>query len=417
MLSKVLLCEIKGLKPEGKYLLARLAQCLGANGNITLTVRDLSRRFDLSVAHVSDALTTLVAGGVLASAAVPDGKGRPKKQYSLDRQFLQGLEKVELSPMTLHQTLIERLLEHEKRRRAEAPKEREDASQILAAARSRRSLGGLTAVNRLLLAVMLLHADRFGVVRDVGAAALQMMTCLSSGRLKHRIARLIDLGLIRTYVPGAAGSVLFNKTPSVYFLNLDHSELSTGTSFANVRVYKRKIGTSEADLRVANRMLSDAVRFRDDPESVAVDPIRFKHIAELFQAEPQSMYPLLQLRLESYAAYLLSKYWSRVHLLVGDEEFSPNVDAELKARIRADFSRSKALTSIDRATAVFSGNALRNSLEDELYARARDLACSIHSVFDGKPDSPMGLMDFTIVPQTGKPGAWEVELLAIGRSA
>jgi hypothetical protein len=233
--------------------------------------------------------------------------------------------------------------------------------------------------------------------------------------LKNRIARLIDMGFIKAYVPGAARSALFNKTSSVYFLNLDHSELSAGTSFTKVRAYKKRIGGSAVDRRVANQMLSDAVRFRDDPESVPGDRLRFKYIAELFQAEPQSMYPLLQFRLESYAAHLLSKYWSRIYVLKDRVEFKAHVDKELKARIRADFSHSKVLAGMDRATAVFTGNALRDSLEDELYARARDLALLIHFVFDGKPDNPMDLMEFTIVPQTGKLGAYEVELLAISR--
>lgn len=433
MLNYLLSCVIDNLQPEGKYLLVRLYQRSVDDEKIPVSFRALASRYRLSVAHVSDALAVLVSSRVLVSTDVKGGPGRSKKRYAFDVEFLERISATELplsicevhkhsdsvrsSASTQHLPDIARLLVHEDRElEGVVAGEREDARDLLAAVRARRRIGGVSVVNRLLLAVMLLHADRFGVVRDIGSVALQKMTCLSSGRLKHRIARLIEIGVIKAYVPGAARSALFNKTSSVYFLNLDHPELSAGTSFKKVRIYKEKVGASGVDLRVADQILSDAIRFRDAPGSVAVNPLRFNCIAELFQAEPPSMYPLLQLRLESYAAHLLSKYGDRIYLLVGHVEFQAHVDAELKARIRADFSHSKALASIDRATAVFTSNALRNSLEDELYERARDLALSIHFVFDGKPDSPMDLMDFTIVPQAEALGAYEVELLAISRS-
>ncbi len=455
-------------------MLLRLYQRSVDDEKTPVSFRELASRYRLSVAHVSDALDVLVSSRVLVSTDVKGGPGRSKKRYALDVKLLERISAAELplsvgrvrkvggvrkhsgsgrsSASTQHLPDIARLLAHEDRELdGVVAGEREDARDLLAAVRARRRIGGISVVNRLLLAVMLLHADKFGVVRDIGSAALQEMTCLSSGRLKHRIARLIEIGVIKAYVPGAARSALFNKTSSVYFLNLDHPELSAGTSFTNVRVYKRKVGISEIDLRVANQMLSDAIRFRDDLESVTgypfrpreiagsfhaerqplqrgvvrsrddleslTDyPFRFRCIAEIFQAEPQSMYPLLQLRLESYAAHLLSKYWSRIYLLVDQVEFQAHVDAELKARIRADFSRSKVVASIDRATAAWTSNAFRDSLEDELYARARDLALSISLIFGGKPDSSMDLMDFVIVPQTGKLVAHELELLAISRS-
>jgi hypothetical protein len=433
MLNYLLSCVIDNLQPEGKYLLVRLYQRSVDDEKIPVSFRELSSRYRLSVAHVSDALDVLVSSRVLVSTDVKSGPGRSKKRYAFDVEFLERISAAELplsvgevhkhsdsgrsSASTQHLSDIARLLAHEDRElEGGVAGEREDARDLLAAVRARRRIDGVSVVNRLLLAVMLLHADRFGVVRDVGSAALQKMTCLSSGRLKHRIARLIYIGLIKAYVPGAARSALFSKTSSVYFLNLDHPELSAGTSFTKVRVYKKKVGMSGVDLRVANQMLSDAVRFRDNLESVTDYPFRFRCIAGIFQAEPRSMYPLLQLRLENYAAHLLSKYGSKIFLLVDYVEFSARVDAELKTRIRADVSRSKALAGIDRATAAFTGNAFRDSLEDELYVRARDLALSIYLAFDGEPDSSMDLMDFVIVPQTGELGAHELELLAISRS-
>lgn len=477
MLDFLLSCVIDNLQPEGKYLLLRLYQRSVDDEKTPVSFRELASRYRLSVAHVSDALDVLVSSRVLVSTDVKGGPGRSKKRYALDVKLLERISAAELplsvgrvrkvggvrkysgsgrsSASTQHLPDIARLLAHEDRELdGVVAGEREDARDLLAAVRARRRIGGISVVNRLLLAVMLLHADQFGVVRDIGSAALQEMTCLSSGRLKHRIARLIEIGVIKAYVPGAARSALFNKTSSVYFLNLDHPELSAGTSFTKVRVYKKKVGMSGVDLRVANQMLNDAVRFRDDLESVAVDSFRprhiagpfqaerqsmeplqrgavrfrddlesvtgysfrFKCIAEIFQAEPQSMYPLLQLRLESYAAHLMSKYGSTIHLLADHMGFQAHVDAELKTRIRADVSRSKALAGIDRATAAFTGNAFRDSLEDELYVRARDLALSIYLAFDGEPDSSMDLMDFVIVPQAGELGAHELELLAISRS-
>lgn len=378
MLRRILLCEVKGLKPEGKYLLARLAQCLGKEGSITLRVRDLAKRFDLPAAYVSGALTTLVAGGVLVSAVVPNGIGRPQKRYAFDQRFLQRLEKVELPapdknqmpPVILHQAVMERLLEHEKRERAEAPKEREGASQVLAGVRSRRGFGGLTAVNRLLLAVLLTHADHFGVVSTLGSSALCKATGLSKDRLLNRVLRLVDQGLLRTYVAGAASTIFAKKEIGTYFVNLGHPELAGSSSQVLTLVCISREISEENEFQHSYRLFEDALTRKLRRDKRLDDGTSYAQLLQYLANQQVHIFKRIQLKLGVYAARLLTKHWSeltdRLHL----------ANTELREQIESDFWFEDALVSTAAESTNSGDSPWRLQLVNKLYQISRLLGKS-----------------------------------------
>lgn len=65
----------------------------------------------------------------------------------------------------------------------------------------------LSVCNRLLFVTLLARADHCGVVSGVGEPELRILTGFDEASLKHRLRRLMDLGLIRRCMPGGSSSI------------------------------------------------------------------------------------------------------------------------------------------------------------------------------------------------------------------
>lgn len=234
ILLAVLRSEANGISPEAKYLLIRLAELGLVPRGISAGVKELAARFGISDTQAGTALNSLVAAGVLVRRDVVSGQGRPKRHYELDVSYAEQVARHDVTEV-VHEKVIRHLLQHElkvadQRSAIATQQDEQRATAPLAQVRASRGQGRVSVVNRVLLAALLIRADRFGVVRDLGSAELARITGLSQVRLKNRVRTLLDSGLIRAYVPGATGSVIFKKTKSIYYLNLHHSELSCGQS-------------------------------------------------------------------------------------------------------------------------------------------------------------------------------------------
>ena len=413
MLCQIVVCEVEGLEPQGKYLLARLGQCLGRTGSITPSVRDLAKRFDLPVSHASSALAALVANGVLACETVPCGKGRPRKRYSLDSGFLTRLKSVALHTPGPHQLVIARVLEHEKRARVGRVRERADARQEMAGVRSRRSCGGLTVVNRLLLAVLLVHADRFGVVRDLGSAALCRATGLSRKQLVHRLRRLVDQGLIRTFVAGATNSLFARKETSTYFMNLGHPELmDSGSQVLTLACIPNAL-TEDNEFQHGERLFIDASRRRQGAPDLRVEfGSSYVKLLHFIGCQPRHIFELIQLKIEAYASQLLSTRWTKL-----TDRFRLD-EAGLCERIQNDFNFENSVSSATAASTAQERAQQSMTPTDQLYRMALDLALDIKrwlsAVLSG--DFPLADMDYVIVPQTWAVGYTQFVLVARPRN-
>ncbi|MBT9266841.1 hypothetical protein KKQ10_18320 [Pseudomonas sp. MG-9] len=305
ILLAVLRSEANGISPEAKYLLIRLAELGLVPRGISAGVKELAARFGTSDTQAGAALNSLVAAGVLVRRDVVSGQGRPKRHYELGASYAAQVARHDVTEV-IHEKVIRHLLQHElkvadQRSAIATPQDEQRATAPLAQVRASRGQGRVSVVNRVLLAALLIRADRFGVVRDLGSAELARITGLSQVRLKNRVGTLLDCGLIRAYVPGATGSVIFKKTKSIYYLNLHHSELICGQSLPMLLVSSTRMVNSSNDCDVVDEMLHTEGEAADQREVGVRKFFEDKH--------EQRLGSLLRGRLDCYAEYLLSRYW------------------------------------------------------------------------------------------------------------
>ncbi len=305
MMLAVLRSETNGISPEAKYLLIRLAELGLVARGISAGVKELAARFGISDTQAGTALNSLVAAGVLVRRDVVSGQGRPKRHYDLDASYAAQVARHDVTE-AVHEKVIRHLLQHElkvadQRSAIATQQDEQRATAPLAQVRASRGQGRVSVVNRVLLAALLIRADRFGVVRDLGSAELARITGLSQVRLKNRVRTLLDDGLIRAYVPGATGSVIFKKTKSTYYLNLHHAELSHDQNLPILLVSSTRVVTSSNDGDVVDEMLHDEGEAADQIEAGVRQFFEDKH--------EQRLGSLLRGRLDCYAEYLLSRYW------------------------------------------------------------------------------------------------------------
>ncbi len=305
MLLAVLRSEANGITPEAKYLLIRLAEFGLVARGIRAGVKELAARFGVSDTLAGTALNSLVAAGVLARRDVVSGQGRPKRHYELDASYAAQVAQHDVTEV-VHEKVIRHLLQHEvkvvdQRSAIATQQDEQRATAPLAHVRASRGQGRVSVVNRVLLAALLIRADRFGVVRDLGSAELARITGLSQVRLKNRVRTLLDDGLIRAYTPGATGSVIFKKTKSVYYLNLHHPELSCGQSLPMLLVSATRVPMPEDTSDQVDYIL----------KSVSESEIQRRvGVRKFFEDKHErGLAYFLRSKLDLYAGDLLSRHW------------------------------------------------------------------------------------------------------------
>lgn len=307
MLLAVLRSETSGISPEAKYLLIRLAELGLVARGISAGVKELAARFGISDTQTGAALNSLVAAGVLVRRDVVSGQGRPKRHYELGASYAAQVARHDVTEV-VHEKIIRHLLQHElkvadQRSAIATQQDEQRATAPLAQVRASRGQGRVSVVNRVLLAALLIRADRFGVVRDLGSAELARITGLSPVRLKNRVGTLLDDGLIRAYTPGATGSVIFKKTKSVYYLNLHHPELSCGQSLPMLLVSITRVPTPEDTSDQVDSILKSV------PESES-EIQRRVGVRNFFKDKHErGLAYFLRSRLDFYAGDLLSRHW------------------------------------------------------------------------------------------------------------
>jgi hypothetical protein len=62
---------------------------------------------------------------------------------------------------------------------------------------------------------------------------------MDAASLKQRLRRLTELGFIRRHIPGLASPIFAEKLRSVYWLNLNHLQLSPADDVVSVVVHKK----------------------------------------------------------------------------------------------------------------------------------------------------------------------------------
>lgn len=310
MLVSVLRARHPVCSPGAKFVLLRFIQLYGVDTSVEQSVKAMAKEIGVTDRVAGEALPQLVAQGLLGQQSSRGKLGRPSSSYTCPKAAL--AERVDLG-----------------REDGSSSEHTQRIAKLLSGAGSQPSQR-LMYANRLLLAVLLAHADEFGAVRGLGLRDLSKLTGLRKEVLRHRLDVLVAHGFIRAIVPGVTGTKLFKLTPSQYFLDLGHPLLAASVAPRSV-VIRTRSSYSRGDHPA--RLILEAVR---RSKLGGKKYIQFSHgffdVADLFDdLSLERLEPVLQATLDRYAALLLSKY------SVALANVCPVVD-ELFEHIRADFN-------------------------------------------------------------------------------
>ena len=312
MLIDLLRTQIPKESLGEKFVLIRFVQLYGINTSWPLSVLTLAKAVGVTDRVASSAIKQLVAKGLLVQQSTARTLGRPTKSYSCSSDALAERVKTvgDAMPETAYRECIEGLLNG------------------VATKQGKKLLVG----NRFLLAVLLAHADEFGVVRGLGSRVLSNLTGLKKEALRQRIESLMGLHYIRAIVPGVTGSKLFKPTPSLYFLNFSHPVFFDIPAPLVVVLRTRWVYRHGDNLA---RQILNAVslaKLKSHGKQFVEFCSASYDVADLFDdRSPRRLGPMLQSMIDSYASLLLSKHFDAIT----EDEF---VIDELYACIQADFS-------------------------------------------------------------------------------
>ena len=391
MFIPALLLPHQNLDPVAKYFLVRFVLRFGIVAPVQCGVKELAKMIGVSDRLVTKSLADLVGHGLLSHQAVSEGRGRPKSEYRCTPSFVAMLSEFSSSLSSPQKTVIAHLLERaalgDGRGRSLSGaadvavfQDKMTPAERLANLRARKKSDRLSNTNRLLLAVLLTRADRFGVVSDFGSSELRKATGLSQERLRCGIDRLLNLGLIRAYVPGATSSVFFKKTKSVYFLNLHSPEMLSPKAPAVL---------VSVEQNPQDNCVWDQATFILESISAVPEQSFFKVRGFFVRKQEMRLIYLLRSRLECYASYLLTHHWNEL-LIDGYHE-------GLLQLIKDDFPSGKRVASSD-----FPTDEHYSSLAQYLHNEANWVARLIQGslVAAEFPALKLEAMDYVALPKS-----------------
>lgn len=344
-LVAVLTWKRAGLSPAARYVLARFTQLNDVCGWTLLRVKEFAQTIGITDIQLGRGLDELVDEGVLIRRGIAKGLGRPPTEYRLAPDMAEQLEVGEVESEWA--TCIDHLLRHEghpglqfvgRRRKSSAAEEGDPPAPKR-----------LSFVTRLLFAVLLCHADRFGIVQGAGRSTLGQQTGLSKERLRSRTQKLLSEGVLRAFTPGATGKHLFRRTASCYFLNLNHPDLlAEKTPLLLSFLYRQPFDGRSSD--IVDYILKPADGGMEQRDLGIRSYLRSRHEHDLADT--------LRGKLDGYAAALLSGHWDdfrlgklalqkvlQEELLIPEEtpERDPTTDQEALAEYLIEGSRSIAV--------------------------------------------------------------------------
>lgn len=332
MFVDLLLKPVSGLGPGARFFLAAFAMRFDGEGAVLLTVKELAGRLMISSRLVMEVVPELARDGAfLVVKDVSVGRGRPTRSYEIAPSLLEVERRSESIASLTHEPLIRHLLSCSDIQESDSIVEDDVGEPEQAVGYKqppvRKKSTRLSVSNRLLLAVLMCHADDLGVVRRVGMPMLKQLTGLDEAKLKPRLRRLVHLGFIRSSIAGVTSSIFAEvKVSTTYFLNLNHPQLRLEEDYcASIVLQEYGVGRRETVSAAAPAVV-----------------LRF------FHALREPVFEVLYLKLARYMSHLLSHHWNELRLPERSWEFAP-----LKNMISADFNRPQG----DFATGLAIGEA------------------------------------------------------------
>lgn len=309
MLARLLDAKLRAGDPDAKFLLIAFWNHYGAVTPKPRSQKQLAEDLRLPVQAVSKAVAQLVDVGVLRVVTQPEGKGRPRCTYEMSKAIQSALRDVEERTLN-HPGLVKHVLGGERIRaiwsgwKDDAP----TAKELNTRSRDEKRVapvrqGKLSLANRLLLMILLSHADPFGVARGLSSKELCLLTGMDAASLKQRLRRLTELGFIRRHIPGLASPIFAEKLRSVYWLNLNHLQLSPAGDVVSVVLHKKA-----ADLDIDYKFLA-GVRLDRNSFLKGGEYLAPRSVVRLFRRAPDHAFDQLELFICDCVLGFLSRHW------------------------------------------------------------------------------------------------------------
>ena len=101
-------------------------------------------------------------------------------------------------------------------------------SEILDVKSKRLGLhGDLKLGNRLLLIVLLLHADQYGYVNSLGFKQISSLTGMSRDQFYSQLSKLQSTQYVLSVLPGVTSKYILGTKPSIYFLDVTNNKFAS----------------------------------------------------------------------------------------------------------------------------------------------------------------------------------------------
>ncbi|WP_286976438.1 hypothetical protein [Pseudomonas sp.] len=316
MLLSLLRYPMGAIEAEDRLFMASFLMRFGGAGPVQLTVLELAERLRMPPRVVMQAVSKLsTAEAYLVVKKVSVGRGRPSRSFEVSPSILAFLgEYPGGSCPPVCEQIIKNLLSMYGGRELEKNCGGGRSNSIgFKRPPVREKSNRLSVSNRWLLVVLVSYADGLGVVRDLGMSTLRQLTGMGEVKLKSQLRRLVELGLIRSYVPGVSSAVFTDaKVSSIYFLNLSHPFLGLQSDGCAVLVLHR-FGVDRREAVCAN-----------------APPV----VEQYFQQLKAEVFNLLYLRLDGYVSFLLTSHWSGLM-----HPACPDLTQALQNMVSSDFQR------------------------------------------------------------------------------
>jgi DNA-binding transcriptional regulator YhcF (GntR family) len=197
-LRKALGLKWEGYSPESKFVYLKLVNQQLNHGKIVEGLVDLSNSINVNKKTLSNAITDLKNKNLISTKKV-NGKGihSGRKKVSID------LLPLETDTIFTEELLIANIIK---------------STSIDTSDKKRKTNSSLL----LLVIIIASKANEFGTVTDLPKSTMKQLTGITDSRLKSQLSKLLDMGVIRSVVPGLSGKYAFGKTSSYYFIDLNH---------------------------------------------------------------------------------------------------------------------------------------------------------------------------------------------------
>lgn len=393
--------DLSGCGASARFLFGAMAcrALYGSAGGSAISAKALAKQFHISERSVNHALAELVHASAVSQLSKVSGRGRPAITYALAPRFVKSLSAGNIA-FGDHAELLKQLFSGDDMvvsALGAEPQKRDEKFEAPDVVRSKSPgrRGRLSSPNRLLFAVLLYRSDRFGVVQ-IGFPELSRYTGMDAAQLKHRVRRLMNLGLIRQQIPGLSSSIFsLGRISSTYFLNLNSPVFMATDISVAVHLAHNWDGKDTSHANVLRYDVNDHVKglgLRTIETPLGV--IRF------LAGQRRAVFAVLQLMLYRYATHLLSRHWNSL-----TTEKAP-ADATLWGMIEECFRQP--------TSGGCDGELFRHDWDQvcgHFYKLAVEIACEFRSRFDQSNWIDFDSVDVCILPTADDLGYKAITLM------